>query len=42
MQRQSDETAFGLDYLVESQQWQDFGCDSDEYQQFLKKLSCLG
>ena len=31
MQRESDETAFGLDYLVESQQWQDFGCNSDEY-----------
>lgn len=31
MQRSSDETAFGLDYLVESQQWQDFGSCSDEY-----------
>jgi hypothetical protein len=31
MQRESDAHAFGLDYLVESQQWQDFGCDSDEY-----------
>ena len=31
MQRDSDSHAFGLDYLVESQQWRDFGCDSDEY-----------
>lgn len=31
MQRESDQNAFGLDYLVESQQWHNFGCDSDEY-----------
>jgi hypothetical protein len=31
MQRDSDSHAFGLDYLVESQQWRDFGCDSNEY-----------
>ena len=31
MQRYSDGHAFGLDYLVNSQQWQDFGCNSDEY-----------
>ncbi len=31
MQRYSDETAFGLDYLVDSQQWQEIGCNSDEY-----------
>ena len=31
MQRHSNETAFGLDYLVESQQWRDFGSCSDEY-----------
>lgn len=35
MQRQSDKTAFGLDYLVESQQWRDFGCDSDEYDYYV-------
>ena len=35
MQRHSDETAFGLDYLVESQQWRDFGCDSDEYDYYI-------
>lgn len=34
MQRYSDETAFGLDYLVESQQWRDIGCNSDEYDYF--------
>jgi hypothetical protein len=32
MQRDSDSHAFGLDYLVESQQWQEIGCDSDEYE----------
>ena len=31
MQRHSNSHAFGLDYLVESQQWRDFGCNSDEY-----------
>jgi hypothetical protein len=31
MQRYSDETALGLNYLVESQQWQEIGCNSDEY-----------
>lgn len=31
MQRESDTHAFGLDYLVESQQWRDFGCSFDEY-----------
>jgi hypothetical protein len=31
MQRRSDTHAFGLDYLVDSQQWRDFGCDYDEY-----------
>ena len=31
MQRYSDSHAFGLDYLVESQEWRDFGCNSDEY-----------
>ena len=35
MQRHSDETAFGLDYLVESQQWRDFGYDSDEYDYYI-------
>ena len=35
MQRQSNEIAFGLDYLVESQQWHDFGCDSDEYDYYI-------
>ncbi len=34
MQRYSDSHAFGLDYLVESQQWRDFGCDSDEYEYY--------
>ena len=31
MQRYSDSHAFGLDYLVESQQAKDIGCNSDEY-----------
>lgn len=31
MQRESDSHAFGLDYLVESQQWRDMECNSDEY-----------
>jgi hypothetical protein len=31
MQRESDGHAFGLNYLVESQQWRNFGCDSEEY-----------
>lgn len=31
MQRQTDTRAFGLDYLIDSQQWHDFGCNSDEY-----------
>lgn len=31
MQRESDTHAFGLDYLVDSQKWNDFGCNSDEY-----------
>ena len=31
MQRHSDTHAFGLDYLVDSQQWQEIGCDFDEY-----------
>lgn len=31
MQRYIDTHAFGLDYLVESQQWRDMECDSDEY-----------
>ena len=35
MQRDSDSHAFGLDYLVESQQWRDFGCDSDEYDYYV-------
>ena len=34
MRRYSDKIAFGLDYLVESQQWRDFGCDYDEYQYY--------
>lgn len=35
MQRYIDTHAFGLDYLVESQQWRDFGCDSDEYDYYI-------
>ncbi len=31
MQRYTDTHAFGLDSLVESQEWRDFGCNSDEY-----------
>jgi hypothetical protein len=31
IQRYSDELAFGLDYLVESEQWKHIGCNSDEY-----------
>ena len=31
MQRWADPHAFGLDYLVESEQFKDFGCDFDEY-----------
>jgi hypothetical protein len=31
MQRHSDQNAFGLDYLVDSQQWRDMECDYDEY-----------
>jgi hypothetical protein len=31
MQRDSDSHAFGLNYLIDQEQWQDFGCDSDEY-----------
>ena len=34
MQRYADEYAFGLDYLVESQQWQDFGCNYDQYEYY--------
>ncbi|MGK7896495.1 MAG: hypothetical protein AB4372_23470 [Xenococcus sp. (in: cyanobacteria)] len=36
MQRYSDTHAYGLDYLVESQEWRDFGCDSDEYEYYSK------
>lgn len=31
MQRESDTNAFGLDYLVESEQAKHLGCDDDEY-----------
>ena len=31
MQRYSDSSAFGLDYLIESQQSKEIGCNSDEY-----------
>jgi len=31
MQRTSDTNAFGLDYLVESEESKHFGCDYDEY-----------
>jgi hypothetical protein len=31
MQRDSDSHAFGLDYLIDQEQWRDFGCNSDEY-----------
>lgn len=31
MQRYADSYAFGLDYLVESEQAKHFGCDFDEY-----------
>jgi hypothetical protein len=31
MQRHSNSHAFGLDYLVESQQWRDMGCNLSEY-----------
>ena len=35
MQRYSDTHAFGLDYLVESQEFRDLGCDSDEYEYYV-------
>lgn len=31
MKRYSDETGFGLDYLVEGERDKDFGCNYDEY-----------
>ena len=31
MQRESDTNAFGLDYLLESEEAKHFGCDYDEY-----------
>ena len=34
MQRYSDTNAFGLDYLVESEQAKHFGADFDEYQHY--------
>ncbi len=34
MQRYSDTHAYGLDYLVESQELRDLGCDSDEYEHY--------
>jgi hypothetical protein len=34
MQRESDTNAFGLDYLVESEESKHFGCNSDEYQYY--------
>ena len=34
MQRYSDPHAFGLDYLIESQQAKHFGADYDEYNQY--------
>ncbi len=35
MQRYTNGHAFGLDYLVESQLWRDFGCSSsDEYEYY--------
>jgi hypothetical protein len=34
MQRYSDENAFGLDYLIESEVDKHFGCNEDEYQYY--------
>lgn len=36
MQRYSDSHAFGLDYLTDSQEWQEFGCDREEYSYYCK------
>jgi hypothetical protein len=34
MQRESDTHAFGLDYLVESEEAKHFGCNEEEYQYY--------